>query len=276
MRAAVLRVLRPAGVKRVVIAGLAGDYINYISTPKEYGRQSYEGGSSLWGPNEATFLNERFTELAQALRAGRPAAKPYDLDVSYGVKPDGAAYPDGAASGAITQQPSAVERLQRATLTFMGAPSAHDMPVDRAFVAAQRRVRGRWRTYTTDLGLQFLWRVAEDGVYRVQWEVPLTAPRGTYRFRVSARRYALTSAPFTVSPSTALKVQAVPGGVRLAYPEAVVNVDLTARPAAANGGVVQTSAGTVRKRRGTVFAVPSGATVVSARDRYGNTGQPQR
>jgi hypothetical protein len=107
MRAAVLRVLRPAGVKRVVIAGLAGDYINYISTPKEYGRQSYEGGSSLWGPNEATFLNERFTELAQALRAGRPAAKPYDLDVSYGVKPDGAAYPDGAASGAITQQPSA-------------------------------------------------------------------------------------------------------------------------------------------------------------------------
>jgi hypothetical protein len=66
------------------------------------------------------------------------------------------------------------------------------------------------------------------------------------------------------------------GAVRLTYPEPIVNVDLTARPAAANGGrvtyVLGASTHTVRHRRGTAFAVPTGATIPArgARDRYGN------
>jgi hypothetical protein len=64
--------------------------------------------------------------------------------------------------------------------------------------------------------------------------------------------------------------------VRLSYPEPVVNVDLTARPAAADGGRVTYRLGgrshTVRLRRGTGFAVPAGANIAAgaARDRYGN------
>jgi hypothetical protein len=66
------------------------------------------------------------------------------------------------------------------------------------------------------------------------------------------------------------------GAVRLTYPEPTVDVDLTARPAAANGGrvtyVLDGGRHTLRHRRGTAFAVPAGATIPvgGARDRYGN------
>ena len=55
-----------------------------------------------------------------------------------------------------------------------------------------------------------------------------------------------------------------------------MNVDITARPAAANGGrvtyVLDGVRHTIRHRRGTTFAVPAGATIPpgGARDRYGN------
>jgi neutral ceramidase len=225
-RAAVLAAMRDAGVRRVVIAGLALEFVQYVSTPEEYPWQSYEGATTLYGANEGTFLQERYVELAKQLIAGEPAEKPYEYDASYGVKPDGAPFPEGAASGAIAEQPRTVQRLQRAAFSFTGAPSGHDLPADRAFITAQRRVGKRWRPYATDLGMQFLWRGDESGKYTVQWEVPLSAPTGRYRFRVTARRYALRSKPFRVLASTALKRV----GGRLAYPEPKVNVDLTWRP----------------------------------------------
>ena len=259
------------GIRRVVLAGLANEFIQYITTPEEYGQQSYEGASTLYGPNEGTFLVERLAELGAALSARKPAPEPYDLDASYGVRPDGEPYPPGAEAGAITAQPGDVARLERATLEWTGAPAGGDLPNGRAFVTAQARVGRRWRPYANDLGLQFLWRSDAEGRYVAQWEVPLSAPTGRYRLVVTAQRYRLASAPFRVSPSGALSIERVAGGVRLRYPEAVVDVDLTARPAAASGGVVRTAAGTVfRRRRGSVFGVPDGAEITYAADRFGN------
>ena len=96
---------------------------------------------------------------------------------------------------------------------------------------------------------------------------------------ITANRYRLDSAPFAVTPSHALSVQpvAAPDGrsaVRLGYPAAQENVDLTYRPEHATGGRVVFRLGrrrlTVRRVRGQTFSAPAGAVVVSARDRYGN------
>jgi neutral ceramidase len=278
VKQALLDALGSAGIHRAVIAGLADDYVQYITTPQEYGQQSYEGASTLYGKNEATFLQEQLVDLGKRMIAGQPAPEPYALDPSYGVKPDGSPYPAGADHGTALSQPVAsVERLGHPSFGWQGAPSGHDLPTDRAFVSAQRRDRhGRWRTVDTDLGLDFVWRVDDQGRYDATWEVPLTVPTGTYRLRVTAARYALASQPFRVVPSTALGVTGAGGSVRLTYPEPVVNVDLTARPAAADGGRVTYLLGgvrhTIRNRRGRTFAVPAGATIPArgARDRYGN------
>jgi neutral ceramidase len=287
VKAALLETMGGAGVRRVVIAGLAGDYIQYITTPEEYGQQSYEGASTLFGVNEATFLQEHLVDLAARMVHGEPAPDPYPLDPSYGVHPDGPPYPAGAAQGTVTGQPAGeVQRLGHARLAWKGGPSGHDRPVDAPFVHAERRVDGRWETVDTDLGLAMLWRVDDHGSYEVTWEVPLTAPTGTYRLAVTATRYELASQSFRVTPSTALTVVPAPAppgqvSVSLAYPQARIDVDLTARPRAASGGVVQFRVGSrtvaVRYRKSAGFSAeaPAGAAVTipagAARDRWGNT-----
>ncbi|MEJ7893201.1 MAG: neutral/alkaline non-lysosomal ceramidase N-terminal domain-containing protein [Solirubrobacteraceae bacterium] len=257
------------GVRRVVLAGLGNEFVQYVTTPEEYRQQSYEGASSLFGPNEGTFIAERLAELGTALASRSPAPEPFALDPFYGVQPDGEPYPPGAEAGTLTAQPGDVARLERAVVEWTGGPTGSDLPNGRAFVTAQRRVGGRWKRYADDLGLQFLWRV-DGSDYTGQWEVPLSAPVGRYRLVVSASRYRLASSPFRVKPTAALKVERVAGGVRLRYPDAIVNVDLTSRPVAASGGVVRSSAGVVRRRRGSVFKVPAGASISAARDRFGN------
>ncbi|UTI65008.1 neutral/alkaline non-lysosomal ceramidase N-terminal domain-containing protein [Paraconexibacter antarcticus] len=199
LRAAVLAPLAGSGVTHAVIAGLADDYIQYITTPEEYGEQSYEGASTLFGRSEATFLQERYTELATQLASGAPATPAYALDPSYGVKPDGPAYPAGAASGSLTGQPPAsVARGGDVRITWSGAPLGRDRPVDKAFVLAQRQVRGRWRTVDSDLGLHMLWHVTDKGAYDLTWSPPTSVPAGTYRLMVTAQRYALTTRTFVL------------------------------------------------------------------------------
>jgi hypothetical protein len=229
IRASVLGAMAGSGVTHVVIAGLADDYMSYVTTREEYGEQSYEGGSTLYGQNEGEFVVERLAELGAALAAGRPAPAPYDFDPSYGVEPDGPPYPAGAASGTITAQPPAtVARLGMATLAWTGGPDGHDRPVDKAFVLAQRIVGRRWRTVDTDLGVAMLWRVDDHGHYTLEWQPAATVPTGTYRFVVTATRYALTSRTFVVTPTASLRVvgAAGRGRLRLSYPRARVDVDL--------------------------------------------------
>ncbi|MBA2349804.1 MAG: neutral/alkaline non-lysosomal ceramidase N-terminal domain-containing protein, partial [Solirubrobacterales bacterium] len=130
VREAVLKELAGSGVKTITIAGLAQDFIQYITTAAEYGTQSYEGASTLYGKNQATFLQERLAELARTMAAGTPAPEPFPLDTSYGVKPDGPAFGPGAASGTITQEPAeSVQRMAKVDLAWTGGPDGVDRPV---------------------------------------------------------------------------------------------------------------------------------------------------
>ena len=47
---------RPAARRheRVVISGLANEFLQYFVTPEEYDRQHYEGGSQLYGRTAAS------------------------------------------------------------------------------------------------------------------------------------------------------------------------------------------------------------------------------
>ncbi len=265
VRKAVLAELAGRGVKTVTIAGLAQDFIQYVTTPAEYGTQSYEGASTLYGTNEATFLQERLVELAKAMATGGPAPAPYPLDTSYGVKPDGPAFESGAASGAITAQPAgSVERLGKVALAWTGGANGVDRPVDRAFVSAQRIVGKRWRTVDSDLALGMFWRVDDQGRYTLEWQPAATVPTGTYRLRVTATRYELISSTFAVTPSTTAQVRSVrrgaDGDVRatLAFPAAGKDdlipppppVEVRVPDARVSGGRVTLAPGAVRDRFG--------------------------
>jgi hypothetical protein len=91
---------------------------------------------------------------------------------------------------------------------------------------------------------------------------------------ITANRYRLVSRPFRVVPARSPSLRRVEGGVTLDYPPAVRDQDLRHRPTSASGGTVRYRDGgrtvTLRRKRGTVFPVPAGAEILSARDRFAN------
>ena len=277
-------VAQATGLERIVVSGLSGEFIQYLTTPEEYDRQHYEGGSTLYGPLSSNLLRQELAELARRLVGGEPAQAAYPFDPTNGVTADGPPYGPGATDAqASGQPPRAVRPFERATFAWRGGPDGLDRPVGRAFVVVQRRAEG-WRTVDSDLGLGMLWKVDGEGNYQALWEVPREAATGRYRLQVRAKHYVLTSRGFRVLPSRAIVVRQVaapPGraAVSLDYPVAVRDVDLRYRPSSARGGVVRFRVGgetVVVRSRGTVFEVarPAGAAVSvpagAARDRHGN------
>ncbi|MCW2777237.1 MAG: hypothetical protein JWN17_962 [Frankiales bacterium] len=250
VRAAVLAASAGTGVEAVQISGLANEYLSYFPTPEEYDMQHYEGGSTMFGRTSSVLLQEQLATLAGQLAKGTPATPPYAFDPRNGVKVDGAPFGTGATTAKALSQPHGVQRLARAAFAWQGGPRGLDMPAGRAFVTVERRAGAGWVRSTDDLGQQLLWRVDDAGRYDLQWEVPRSEPVGAHRLVVTGNHYRLVSSPFAVAPSTRLSVE--PAG-RVRYPDAVPEVDLTYRPAAAEGAPRVTrpaAAGAVRDRFG--------------------------
>ena len=287
IRAGVARAVAGSGIEKVVISGLANEFILYFTTPEEYARQHYEGGNTHFGKFSANLLQQDLAQLAGTLARGEPAPPAYPFDSTNGVRPDGPAFGAGAASGTLLEQPAeGYERLAHATLAWRGGPRGLDRPVDRAFLTAERRVGGRWVAYDSDLGLAMLWTVDDDDVHRAKWEIPRSAPAGAYRFVVTAKQYRLESREFRVEPFRGLDVRQVPApagrvAVSLFYPEARRDIDLTFRPEFAPEGIVFFRVGgervRVRRTISGVFSVAAapGAPVTvdagAATDAHGNT-----
>ena len=51
-RARVFAAARGLGVEGVTLMGLTNEFVQYLTTPEEYDRQHYEGGSTIYGPAE--------------------------------------------------------------------------------------------------------------------------------------------------------------------------------------------------------------------------------
>jgi neutral ceramidase len=77
MRAAMVA-RRPRGrdSSEAYLIGLANGFLQYVTTPEEYQWQSYEGGSTLYGPGSAPFIQRRLAELAAALPDGSGPSPP--------------------------------------------------------------------------------------------------------------------------------------------------------------------------------------------------------
>jgi hypothetical protein len=285
LRKALLDASAAFGISRVVIAGLANEYLSYYTTPKEYEAQHYEGGSTLYGTYSSYLLMDQLADLTHRLLSGQPAPDPFAYDPTQGVTADASPFPPGDGHGTATGEPSSTPRLGHPAFHWTGGPRGLDRPVDAPFVTVQQLVGGEWKPVADDLGLQILWAADDQGHYQATWEVPRAASPGSYRFRVTANRYQLDSAPFAVQPTSALTIRQTrsPGDgtarLELAYPAAVPDQDITYRPGVADGGVLTANVGgqtvTVNAHAGTfVLAAPPGTPVQvapgGAHDAYGN------
>ncbi|MGI8755394.1 MAG: neutral/alkaline non-lysosomal ceramidase N-terminal domain-containing protein, partial [Acidimicrobiales bacterium] len=62
--AAVAGALAHGAVDEVIVSSVANEYWGYVATAEEYGRQYYEGGHTLYGPNTERFLSAHAARLA--------------------------------------------------------------------------------------------------------------------------------------------------------------------------------------------------------------------
>jgi neutral ceramidase len=288
-RDAVIKAAAPLGIDQVALVGYANEYVHYFTTPEEYEWQAYEGGSTLFGRYSSNVLRDGLADLAARMASGRPAPDAMAFDPRNGLVPDTTPYTAGADSGRATKQPGDVRRLGLATLRWTGGVRGLDRPLDKPFVRIERMRKGRWRAVTDDLGLEIEWRVDDQGAYTAQWQAPLSAAVGEYRFVISARRYELPSESFRVAELRSLRVRVVstaPGRATLAldYPPVDDSHDLTSHARSASRGRLRVSAGrrfwTVRARGDSfVVRLRSGdarrlrVAPAAGRDRWGNRSE---
>jgi hypothetical protein len=61
---------------QTAVIGLTNGFIQYVTTKAEYGWQAYEGGSNLYGPGTAAFLEKRIGQLASTIPVSLTAPSP--------------------------------------------------------------------------------------------------------------------------------------------------------------------------------------------------------
>jgi len=232
IRKDLLEVLAPAGVDTVVIAGLANDYVNYLTTREEYSSQQYEGASTLYGPWTLAAVQQELRKLALALRddAPPPDGPPAPGDTTPGlVRPPyvPSDVPGAAGFGALVADvPASATPGDTVRAEFQAAHPRNDLKLQSSYVYAERQnADGGWQVVATDRDpeLLFVWKPAVPSpapldppligasTAEAVWSIPRNAPAGTYRLRhegaaqtlvAPKAAYAGVSSPFTVGAPT--------------------------------------------------------------------------
>ncbi|KAI9367946.1 Neutral/alkaline nonlysosomal ceramidase [Aspergillus egyptiacus] len=175
----------------VVLGSPANSYAHYVTTEEEYGRQRYEGASTLYGPNTlAAYVNLTLTYLPY-LGGSTPVAgpapngiePPINVDKSlsfipsvvYDGRPLGKSFGDviKSAGNAVYGPGDAV------TATFIGANPRNNLRQESTFAAVERQNpdTGAWEAVRTDSdwNLVYRWKrtstVLGYSEVTLQWEV---------------------------------------------------------------------------------------------------------
>ncbi|HEY3513882.1 neutral/alkaline non-lysosomal ceramidase N-terminal domain-containing protein [Kribbella sp. NPDC051137] len=196
-----------ADLADVLVAGYSNGYLHYVTTPEEYDTQQYEGGSTLFGRWTLPALQQTASELATALRDGKP--------IRYGdPEPEVAPVriarpriprdkpPDGHAFGDVLLEPRRRYRPgDTVTAIFVAAYPNNDLRRNGSYLEVERRLPDGWQTVADDgdWSTTFRWRRTRSGqVAVVTWTVPGDAA-GEYRIRCHGKAHQQVLRPYSGS-----------------------------------------------------------------------------
>ena len=191
----VAEILTPMGIEKIIIAGLANSYSEYITTYEEYQLQHYEGASTLFGPHTAAAYRQIFYQLAQSLDgtslpfgSTRPGpTPPMDLSNDPPATVDKAPE-DMVLAQVITAPKKTYHRGETIKIDFQGANPNNDFQSQQMFLELQKQTTSGWNSVMTEKNpdLIFHWQpqtpchhcsvisaelrsssLVDDGVYRL-------------------------------------------------------------------------------------------------------------
>lgn len=194
IRNAVDKELADIGVDTLVVAGLANNYSGYVATREEYALQHYEGASTSFGPYQANALQQEYTYLAQAMRAGRNVASEVsipDRSNKHFAERPGVVYDDKPQNqrwGQVLQQPKPTYKPgDTVSVEFRGAHPKNNLRTEDSFLIVQRlhQDQGQWLDYKSDkdFDTSYSWQREKVAYSRVtiNWRIGENTEAGTYR-----------------------------------------------------------------------------------------------
>jgi neutral ceramidase len=159
------------------VVGLANGYVQYITTRAEYGQQSYEGASTLYGPGSGEHIEAALARLAASLRGG-PIVEGGPLPTTLGNRrsffrpantgPDPAAF-QRRITRTICSEASIVAR-------WIDAHPGRLLPAQDSILSIERaQPDGRWSRVAWDDHIDVTVRAVRDrGGDGYEWEVHWT------------------------------------------------------------------------------------------------------
>jgi neutral ceramidase len=200
LRARILAALRPRGVTRVVITGLANEYSGYVSTPEEYASQQYEGASTLYGPLTLEGYLKVFGQLADAMAGNQDVPigpTPPDLSANQISLQTSVLFDSSGLEkfGQVLNQPPAYVTLSNSAqptvqAAFRAGHPKNDLRTNDTYLLVERKVGKSWLKVAWDSmpETRLTWGRADPlcpacSTATVRWDVPLNSTPGTYRIR---------------------------------------------------------------------------------------------
>ncbi|MEK6807073.1 MAG: neutral/alkaline non-lysosomal ceramidase N-terminal domain-containing protein [Pseudomonadota bacterium] len=205
IRKTLLEVLAPAGIDTVVIAGLANEFVHYLTTREEYSTQQYEGASTLFGPWTLAAVQQETRKLALAMRDGAASPDGPDyVDVTPRlVRPpynpsDTPASPTGSFGALVADVPASVTRGDTVRAEFQAGHPRNDLRTQASYVYAERQTADAgWEVVATDRDpeLIYIWKprfpsplpldppFIGPSTAEAAWTIPRDTPAGSYRLR---------------------------------------------------------------------------------------------
>lgn len=182
----------------VVLGGPANTYAHYVTTPEEYGRQRYEGASTLYGPWELpAYINLTLQALPYlapgASGSPPPGPTPPDnreksLSFITGVVLD--ATPSGKSFGSVLTQPSSsYARGAVVKATFQAANPRNNLRLEGTYAAVEKLNGDTWTQVKSDedWSLVYTWTrtngVLGHSTVTISWETSSEDQAGTYRIK---------------------------------------------------------------------------------------------
>lgn len=179
-----------------VIAGLANDYADYVTTYEEYQAQRYEGGSTVYGPHTLEAYIQVYKNLSKALAKGdsvAPGPNPPNLLSSqlHFLPPvvfDTALF---KKFGEVVKHPNATYKpTESVKVTFVGANPRNDRKAESTFLEVLFQEKDKnWTVLYTDAHWEtrFKWRrtstLLGESEVDIQWDIPANQKPGMYMIK---------------------------------------------------------------------------------------------
>lgn len=212
MREALHKTLKELGqdtAEQPLISGLSNAYSGYLTTREEYAIQRYEGASTHFGPNQLCATSQQLEILAHAMFDSDRAKAQYTtlsppkiagvgaLDYNMPVLHDGLL--PNATYGSVVRGADVLKEYRpgaTVTVSFHAAHPKNNLRTQGTFLEVHRWVAdsarpdgGVWIMHADDgdANTFFHWRRSGTfaSVVTIEWCIPATTPRGTYRIKVN-------------------------------------------------------------------------------------------